>query len=156
VLTVPETRGAADLLAEMRRRAVWEALVIDEYGGTAGLVTIESLVERIIGDIGGEFGGSARIVCRTDGSADIDGLTLVGDVNTQFGLHIDDAAYTTVGGYVLGRLGRRARVGDTIEIEGRRMRVEQLDGLRVARVWLSKPGKSAATKDAEEKREDTV
>jgi CBS domain containing-hemolysin-like protein len=155
-LTVPETLGADDLLGEMRRRHVREAIVIDEYGGTAGLVTIESLVERIIGDIGGEFGGSARIVCRTDGSADIDGLTLVGDVNTQFGLHIDDAAYTTVGGYVLGRLGRRARVGDTIEIEGRRMRVEQLDGLRVAKVWLSKPGKSAATKDAEEKREDTV
>jgi CBS domain containing-hemolysin-like protein len=155
-LTVPETLGADDLLGEMRRRHVREAIVIDEYGGTAGLVTIESLVERIIGDIGGEFGGSARIVCRTDGSADIDGLTLVGDVNTQFGLHIDEAAYTTVGGYVLGRLGRRARVGDTIEIEGRRMRVEQLDGLRVARVWLSKPGKSAATNDTEEKREGTV
>jgi len=155
-LPVPETLGADDLLGEMRRRHVREAIVIDEYGGTAGLVTIESLVERIIGDIGGEFGGSARIVCRTDGSADIDGLTLVGDVNTQFGLHIDEAAYTTVGGYVLGRLGRRARVGDTIEIEGRRMRVEQLDGLRVARVWLSKPGKSATTKDTEEKREGTV
>jgi CBS domain containing-hemolysin-like protein len=154
-LTVPETLGADDLLGEMRRRHVREAIVIDEYGGTAGLVTIESLVERIIGDIGGEFGGSARIVCRTDGSADIDGLTLVGDVNTQFDLHIDEAAYTTVGGYVLGRLGRRARVGDTIEIEGRRMRVEQLDGLRVARVWLSKPGKSATTKDPEEKREGT-
>ena len=141
-LTVPETLGADDLLGEMRRRRVREAIVIDEYGGTAGLVTIESLVERIIGDIGGEFGGSARIVCRTDGSADIDGLALVGDVNTQFGLHIDEDTYTTVGGYVLGRLGRRARVGDTIEIEGRRMRVEQLDGLRVARVWLSRPDKT--------------
>ena len=138
-LTVPETLGADDLLGEMRRRRVREAIVIDEYGGTAGLVTIESLVERIIGDIGGEFGGSARIVCRTDGSADIDGLALVGDVNTQFGLHLDEDTYTTVGGYVLGRLGRRARVGDTIEIEGRRMRVEQLDGLRVARVWLTRP-----------------
>ena len=138
-LTVPETLGADDLLGEMRRRHVREAIVIDEYGGTAGLVTIESLVERIVGDIGGEFGASARIVCRTDGSADIDGLALVGDVNTQFGLHIDETTYTTVGGYVLGRLGRRARVGDTIDLEGRRMRVEQLDGLRVARVWLSKP-----------------
>jgi magnesium and cobalt exporter, CNNM family len=144
-LTVPETLGADDLLGEMRRRRVREAIVIDEYGGTAGLVTIESLVERIIGDIGGEFGGSARIVCRTDGSADIDGLALVGDVNTQFGLHIDEDTYTTVGGYVLGRLGRRARVGDTIEVEGRRMRVEQLDGLRVARVWLSRPDKKPAS-----------
>ena len=139
-----------ELLGEMRRRHVREAIVIDEYGGTAGLVTIESLVERIIGDIGGEFGGSARIVSRTDGSADIDGLTLVGDMNTQFGLHIDETAYTTVGGYVLGRLGRRARVGDTVDVEGRRMRVEQLDGLRVARVWLSKPFKSTTTKVTEE------
>jgi CBS domain containing-hemolysin-like protein len=138
-LTVPDTLGADDLLAEMRRRGVREAIVIDEYGGTAGLVTIESLIERIVGHIGGEFGGSARILVRSDGSADIDGLTLVGDVNTQFGMHIDDAAYTTVGGYVLGRIGRRARVGDTIEMEGRRMRVEQLDGLRIARVWLSTP-----------------
>ena len=147
-LTVPVTLGANDLLAEMRRRRVREAIVIDEYGGTAGLVTIESLVERIVGDIGGQFGGVARISCRADGSADIDGLALVGDVNTQFGLHIDETAYTTVGGYVLGRLGRRARVGDTIDVEGRRMRVEQLDGLRVARVWLSKPGKRTAAEIA--------
>jgi putative hemolysin len=138
-LTVPETLGADDLLAEMRRRSVREAIVIDEYGGTAGMVTFEALMERIIGETGGEFGASARIVVRPDGSADIDGLTLVGDVNTQFGMHIDEAAYTTVGGYVLGRLGRRARVGDVIDIEGRRMRVDELDHLRVAKVWLSTP-----------------
>ena len=150
-LTVPDTLGAADVLAEMRRRRVREAIVIDEYGGTAGVVTFESLMERIIGDTGGEFGGSAKVVVRTDGSADIDGLTLVGDVNTQFGLHIDEETYNTVGGYVLGRLGRRARVGDTIDVEGRRMRVEQLDGLRVARVWLSRPGKGAAAKATEER-----
>jgi len=149
-LTVPETLRADDLLAEMRRRRVREAIVIDEYGGTAGLVTFESLMERIVGELGGEFGAPGRIVARTDGSSDIDGLTLVGDVNAQVGLHIDEA-YTTVGGYVLGRLGRRARIGDTIEIEGRRMRVEQLDGLRVARVWLSKPAtRSTATEDTED------
>jgi putative hemolysin len=136
-LTVPETLGADELLGEMRRLRVREAIVIDEYGGTAGLVTFESLMERIIGETGTEFGGAARIVVRADGSADVDGLALVGDVNTQFGLHIDDETYTTIGGYVLGRLGRRARVGDTIDVEGRRIRVEQLDGLRVARVWLS-------------------
>jgi CBS domain containing-hemolysin-like protein len=140
-LTVPVTLGANDLLTEMRRRRVREAIVIDEHGGTAGLVTIESLVERIVGDIGGQFGGVARIACRADGSADIDGLALVGDLNEQFGLHIDEAAYTTVGGYVMGRLGRRARVGDTIDVEGRQLRVEQLDGLRVARVWLANPGR---------------
>jgi CBS domain containing-hemolysin-like protein len=139
-LTVPETLNASDLLAEMRRRRVREALVIDEYGGTAGLVTFESLMERI----GGEFEmGAARIAVRPDGSADIDGLALVTDIDAQFGLHIDEEEYSTLGGYVLGRLGRQPRVGDTVEVEGRRMRVDALDGLRVARVWLSKPGQKA-------------
>jgi len=137
-LTVPETLRADDLLAAMKRRGVREALVIDEYGSTAGLVTFESLMERIVGDLGSAAADGSRIKVRDDGSAEIDGLVLVGDVNDQFGLHIDEATFTTVGGYVLGRLGRRARVGDAIDVEGRRMRVEALDGLRVAKVWLSK------------------
>jgi len=70
-----------------------------------------------------------------------DGLTLVADVNTQFDLEIDETAFTTIGGYVLGRLGRRARVGDVIDVGGRRLRVDELDGLRVAKVWLSAPEK---------------
>jgi CBS domain containing-hemolysin-like protein len=139
VLTVPETLGADDLLAEMRRRRVREALVIDEYGGTVGLVTFESLMERIVGEVPGESGAEARIVVRPDGSADIDGLALITDVNPQFALNIDEATYTTVGGYMLGRLGRRARVGDVIDVDGRRMRVEAVEGMRVAKVWLSKP-----------------
>ena len=140
-LTVPETLRADDLLAEMRRRHVREAVVIDEYGGTAGLVTFESLMERIVGEIGSERGGPLRIVVRPDGSADIDGLTLVADVNQQFDLHIDEATYNTLGGYALGQLGRRARVGDVLDVEGRQLRVERLDGLRVAAVWLSTPGR---------------
>ena len=139
-LTVPETLNANDLLAEMQRRRVREAIVIDEYGGTAGMVTFESLMERI----GGEFvggGGDARISVRPDGSADIDGLALVTDVNSQFGLHIDEEEFSTFGGYVLGRIGRQPKVGDSCEVEGRRMRVDALDGLRVARIWLSRPGR---------------
>ena len=113
--------------------------MIDEYGGTAGLVTFESLMERIVGEIPGEAGGSAaRIVVRADGSADIDGLALVTEVNNQFGVHIDEEVYNTVGGFVLGSLGRSARIGDTIHVNGRLMKVLVLDGLRVARVWLSK------------------
>ena len=73
------------------------------------------------------------------GAADIDGLALVTDINEQFDLHIDEDTFTTVGGYVLGRVGRRVRVGDSVEVEGRAMRVTALDGLRVARVWLSTP-----------------
>jgi CBS domain containing-hemolysin-like protein len=143
-LTVPETLRADDLLAEMRRRRVREAIVIDEYGGTAGMVTFESLMERIVGDMSGEFGASTqRVVVLEDGSATIDGLALTSDVNGQFNLHIDEATYTTVGGFVLGSLGRRARVGDLIDVDGRRMRVDQVDGLRVAKVWLSRPSGDA-------------
>jgi putative hemolysin len=137
-LTVPETLAADEVLAEMRRRGVREALVIDEYGGTAGMVTFESLMERIVGDLSGTTGGPARINVLTDGSAEIDGLVLASDVNQQFGLHMDQDTYTTVGGYVLGRLGRRPRIGDVVDVEGRTMRVEALDGIRVARVRLSR------------------
>lgn len=133
-LTVPETMAADDLLASLRRKSVREAIVIDEYGGTAGLVTFEWLMERIVG-----AAGTPKTVVHEDGSADLDGLTLVTDVNEQFGLHIDEDTYTTLGGYVLGRIGRRARVGDAFDIEGRRLRVVALDGLRVAKVWLSTP-----------------
>jgi putative hemolysin len=112
-------------------------------------------MERIVGEVPGEAGAQARTKNRPDGSCDIDGLALVTDINAQFGLHIDEATYTTVGGYVLGRLGRRARVGDTIEVEGRKMRVEALDGLRVARVWLSKPVKKSATTESAEERSES-
>src|SRR6185312_16309930 len=142
VLTVPETLAADDLLSELRRRRAREALVIDEYGGTAGLVTFESLMERIVGEVPGESGALSRVATRPDGSCEVDGLALVADINEQFGLHIDEGVYTTLGGYVLGRLGRRARIGDTIEVEGRKVRVEVLDGLRVAKVWISKAKKS--------------
>ena len=143
VLNVPETLAADDLLSELRRRRAREALVIDEYGGTAGLVTFESLMERIVGEVPGEAGAQSRVTARPDGSCEVDGLALVADINEQFGLHIDEGVYTTIGGYMLGRLGRRPRVGDTIEVEGRKVRVEVLDGLRVARVWISKPAKKS-------------
>jgi len=139
-LTVPETLKADDLLTHMRRRRTPLAIVIDEYGGTAGLVTFERLMERIVGEIGSADGsGTSVITVLTDGSALIDGLALTTDVNVQFGLQIDENLYDTIGGYVLGRLGRRPRLGDSVEVGGRKIRVEALDGLRVARVLLSTP-----------------
>jgi CBS domain containing-hemolysin-like protein len=139
-LTVPETMPADDLLAAFRRRGVREALVIDEYGGTAGLVTFEWLMELIVGNVG--TGGAGKISVGPDGSAEIDGLTLVPDINEQFGLHIDEDTFTTIGGYLMGRIGRRAHVGEAIEVEGRIMRVVAIDGLRVSRVWLSTPSQA--------------
>jgi CBS domain containing-hemolysin-like protein len=136
-LTVPETLKADDLLTDMRKRRTPLAIVIDEYGGTAGMVTFERLMERIVGEIGAADGGTSSITVLTDGSAMIDGLALTTDVNVQFALQIDEDLYDTIGGFVLGRLGRRPRLGDVVEVGGRRIRVEALDGLRVARVRLS-------------------
>jgi putative hemolysin len=139
-VTVPETLKADDVLEEMKRQRTHHAVVIDEYGGTAGMVTFEGLMERIVGEVGSEFRpAGTRISVLPDGSALIDGLALTTDVNAQFGLHIDESVYTTVGGLVLGLLGRRARLGERVELEGRTLRVEALDHLRVARVHLSPP-----------------
>jgi CBS domain containing-hemolysin-like protein len=139
-ITVPETLTADEVLEEMKKHRTHHAVVIDEYGGTAGLVTFDGLMERIVGEVGSEFSQpGTRISVLPDGSALIDGLALTTDVNAQFGLHIDEAIYTTVGGFVLGCLGRRARLGDRVEVEGRTLRVEALDHLRVARVYLSAP-----------------
>ena len=137
-LTVPETMTADELLKQMRRHRTHQAIVIDEYGGTSGLVTFERVMERIVGALGGDFGTGASIPVRQlpDGSADVDGLALVTDINEQFGLEIDEETYTTLGGYMLGRLGRRPKVGDSIEVGGKTLRVDAVDGLRVSRVRL--------------------
>ena len=137
-LTVPETMKADELLRQMRRHRTHQAIVIDEYGGTAGLVTFERVMERIVGELGGDFGTGASTPIRQlpDGSADVDGLALVTDINEQFGLEIDEETYTTLGGYMLGRLGRRPKIGDVIEVGGRTLRVEAVDGLRVSRVRI--------------------
>ena len=139
-LNVPEGMAADDLLASLRQRNTREAIVIDEYGGTAGLVTFEWLMERIVG-----AAGAGSMLMHSDGSADVDGLTLVTDINEQFGLTIDESTYTTLGGYVMGRIGRRARVGDTIDVDDRHMRVLALDGLRVSKVWVSVSADRAGT-----------
>jgi CBS domain containing-hemolysin-like protein len=136
-LTVPETMKADELLRQMRRHRTHQAIVIDEYGGTAGIVTFERVMERIVGELGGDFGTAALPIRQLpDGSFEIDGLALVTDINERFGLHIDEETYTTIGGYMLGRLGRRPAIGDAVEVEGKTLRVEAVDGLRVSRVRI--------------------
>jgi CBS domain containing-hemolysin-like protein len=139
-LTVPETMALDDLLAVLRRQRAYEAIVIDEYGSTAGLVTFEYLMDRIIGEPESGPGGR-RTVVLSDGSALVDGLVLVTDVNEQFGLKIDEGTYTTLGGFVAGRIGRKPRLGDTVEEGSRTLMVEALDGMRVARVRISRERK---------------
>ena len=136
-LTVPETMKADELLRQMRRHRTHQAIVIDEYGGTAGIVTFERVMERIVGELGGDFGTAPPPIRRMpNGSFEVDGLALVTDINERFGLDIDEETYTTIGGYMLGCLGRRPRIGDTVEVVGRTLRVEALDGLRVSAVRI--------------------
>ena len=138
-LTVPETMKADEVLRQMRRHRTHQAIVIDEYGGTAGLVTFERVMERIVGQLGGDFGTTPRQITQlADGSAEVDGLALVSDINEQFGLDIDEETYSTIGGYMLGRLGRRPKIGDGVEVGSRLLTVVALDGLRVARVRIQR------------------
>jgi CBS domain containing-hemolysin-like protein len=136
-LTVPETMKADELLRQMRRQRTHQAIVIDEYGGTAGIVTFERVMERIVGQLGGDFGTAAPPIRQLpDKSFEVDGLALVTDINERFELKIDEETYTTIGGYMLGRLGRRPKIGDAVEAGGRTLRVEAVDGLRVSRVRI--------------------
>jgi magnesium and cobalt exporter, CNNM family len=138
-LTVPETMKADELLRQMRRHRTHQAIVIDEYGGTAGLVTFERVMERIVGQLGGDFGATGRQITQlADGSAEVDGLALVSDINEQFELEIDEETYSTIGGYMLGSLGRRPKMGDAVDAAGRTLTVVALDGLRVSRVRIER------------------
>lgn len=137
-LFVPETTRVDGLLQQFRARRQHMAIVLDEYGGTAGLVTLEDLLDEIVGEVRDPFDVSGPEIQRLpDGSALINGLTLIEEVNEEFGLELKDPHYDTIAGFILGRLGRLAKVGDNAQADGVRLRVEALDGLRIARIRLS-------------------
>ncbi len=138
---VPDTQRADELLQQFRARHEYLAVVLDEYGGTAGWITLNELVARIIGEVQDSFlSGTPDIQHGSDGEAVINGLTSIGDVNDAFSLDLADPNYDTIGGYVMGRLGRIPKVGDHIDVKESsvRLRVEEMDKLRVARVKLQR------------------
>ncbi len=139
-LVLPETVSIETVLAELRRKRTQMAILIDEHGGTAGLVTLKDLVEQIVGDVSDEFEQPRdTIVIEPDGTALIDGRVSVEDLEDEFNLDIpDDEQYDTVGGLVMAHLGRIAQVGDEISLPGYSIKVESMDGLRVASVRLFK------------------
>ena len=116
-LFVPDSIPVNDLLVHFRERRQHIAIVLDEYGGTAGLVTLEDLLEEIVGDVQDPFDiEPPDIEHLPDGTALIDGMTLIEEINDTFGLHLVDPNYDTIAGYVLGTLGAYSRsVGDTVE-----------------------------------------
>jgi CBS domain containing-hemolysin-like protein len=138
---VPDTQRADELLQQFRTRHEHMAIVLDEYAGTAGLVTLYDLISEIVGELGDVPQGTAPDITHSpDGSAVINGLTSIGDVNEAFNLNLVDINYNTIGGFVMGRLGRIPKAGDEIDLKpyGVRMRVEEMDKLRVARVRLTR------------------
>jgi CBS domain containing-hemolysin-like protein len=151
-LFVPDTIKLGDLLPQFRARRQHLAIVLDEYGGTAGLVTLDDLVGQIVGEVADPFEKSDPPIQRLpDGSALIDGLTAIEDVNDKLGLALTDPNYDTIAGFVLGRLGRMAHVGDEVNADGVRLRVEALDGLRIARLSLYHPPAQTLSTDETDK-----
>jgi putative hemolysin len=142
VLAVPETKHADDLLDEMRAARRQLALVIDEYGGTAGIVTLENLIEALVGRIEDEspIGVEAPpIRSAADGSLILDGLTRLEELEELADVKLPEDVHEqveTVGGLVMASLDRIPEVGDEIEVSGHTLRVEQLDGRRVEAVRL--------------------
>jgi CBS domain containing-hemolysin-like protein len=143
-MVVPESKPADDILEEMRTSGRHFAVVIDEYGGTAGILTLDDLLEAIVGPIReapapGESGAGAQPAVQPDGSILVEGLTRLEEWEELTGVALapdDHQNAETIGGVVMHRLARIPVVGDVVEIDGRTVRVEALDGLRVALVRL--------------------
>lgn len=133
---IPETVRLDVLLNRFRARKRHIAIVLDEYGGTAGVVTLEDLLEEIVGEVSDPFDDEPEIKGLPDGTSSIGGLTLIDEVNEHFNLQLTDSDYDTIAGYVLGRLGRMAQVGDVILADGAELRITTMDGLRIERLTL--------------------
>ena len=134
---VPETKDLGALLAEFRKTNQHMAVVVDEYGATAGIVTLEDLLEEIVGDIEDEFDLPDESVERvSDSVIRIDGSFTIDDFNEQFGTELSTEDFHTVAGYVFGHLGRAAEIGDEIEDDRLRLRVLDTSGTRIQRLEI--------------------
>jgi putative hemolysin len=132
---VPETKDLGALLAEFRKANQHMAIVVDEYGATAGLVTLEDIIEEIVGDIEDEFDLPDESVERLDETRiRISGSFTIDDFNEQFGTRIDDDDYNTVAGFVFGHIGRAAEVGDQVVDDRLRFTVLETSGSRIQRL----------------------
>ena len=150
-LFVPETARIITLLERFRLRHQHIAIVLDEYGGTAGVVTLEDLIEEIVGEVSDPFDAEPDIQSLDDGTTLVDGLTLIEDINERLNLHLVDTDYDTIAGFMLGRLGRMAEQGDTIVTDGVQLRVEALDGWRIDRISIT-PSSAAGTREPTKRR----
>jgi putative hemolysin len=134
VKMLPVSKTVLSALSEMRRDRSHLAIVVDEYGGTAGIVTLEDLVEELIGEIQDEYDVEEGPRQLHGGAMEVEGLLNLDEFAEQTGIQLPEGPYETVAGYVLAKLGRLPAVGDAVEADGRRLAVTELDGRRIARV----------------------
>src|ERR1700726_2419699 len=139
VLIVPETKPASELLLELRTHHVGLAIVVDEFGSVLGLVTLEDILEQVVGEIHDEFDVVERPLTLADGAIIFDAALNVRDLDTQYNITLpEDPAYATVGGFVLDQLGFIPRGGESFEYGNFRFSVVEMDGKRVARVKIQR------------------
>jgi putative hemolysin len=135
---LPISKTVLSSLSEMRRERAHLAIVVDEYGGTAGIVTLEDLVEELIGDITDEYDIEQNHATRLPaGDVEVDGLLNLDEFAEQTGLELPEGPYETAAGYVLAALGALPSVGDTVPVAGRIITVTELDGRRIARLRVT-------------------
>ena len=154
VKRLPGTAGVLTALSQMRRENQHLAIVVDEYGGTDGIVTLEDLIEEVIGEIYDEYDAEVEPESRQspDAPREVDGLLNLDDFTEATGLQLPDGPYETAAGYVLAGLGRLPEVGDAIEVEGRAITVVELDGRRIARLRVDPP--APTPEDGESTQDD--
>jgi putative hemolysin len=134
---VPETKDLAALLTEFRRSNQHMAIVIDEYGSMEGIVTLEDLLEEIVGEIADEFDLPDETIERIDeDTIRIDGTFPIDDFNEQFGFDLPQEDYHTVAGFVFGELGRAALPGDEVTYDGVVFRVDSVEGQRIEKLTV--------------------
>ena len=142
---VPETKRVPELLREFQRNRLQMAIVVDEYGGTAGLVTIEDLLEEIVGEIRDEYDTEVEpVVDEGDGRWVFSGKAHVEELRDRVGLELDGEGFETVGGYLLSRLGRVPAVGEHLELDGLHVDVLEAERRRIIRVRVTRPPETAA------------
>lgn len=142
ILPLPGTNKVLPSLQRMRRLGQHIALVVDEYGGTDGIVTLEDLVEELVGEIYDEYDAGTDAedrVTKGDGSIDIDGGLILQEFASASGIELPEGHYETVAGFVIDRLGRLPRVGDSVEADGHVLTVTAMDRLRISRIRVT-PG----------------